>query len=186
MNAVFCHGVLPPDCDWNQKTYNPIKKWKDWLQFVLEDEHDIIMQIPRFPHAHIFLMKYDEWAAIMDCQTINSDTILIGHSAGAGFILKYIALHPDLKVKQIVLVAPWMDTGHVTKYDFYAGFDMLNIDKQTINGIDLLISDNDSDEMGKSRDKIIADIPSVRTHMCSGYGHFVLNELPEILPIIKF
>ena len=183
MNAVFCHGVLPPDLDWNQKTYNPTKSWKDWLQFMLEAKHDIIMQIPKFPHAHVFLMKYDEWAEIMNRQKIDSDTILIGHSAGGGFILKYMALHPELKVRQILLVAPWIDTGHVNS--FYKNFDIHNIAQQTINGIDLLVSDNDSEEMKKSFDKIIADIPFIRTHVFSGYGHFVLPELPEILPMIK-
>ncbi len=186
MNAVFCHGVLPPDLDWNKNTYSPTKGWKEWLQFILEQEHDIVMQIPRFPHAHTFMMKYSEWEEIMNSQKINSDTILIGHSAGAGFILKYMALHPELKVKQILLVAPWIDTGGANPFGFYKDFDMKNIVNQTVNGIDLLVSDNDIPEMGKSRDKIITDIPSIRTHIFPGYGHFVLPELPEILPFIKF
>ncbi|MCR4918138.1 MAG: alpha/beta hydrolase [Alphaproteobacteria bacterium] len=186
MNAVFCHGVLPPDFDWNQKIYNSTKSWKEWLQFVLEAKHDIIMQIPKFPHAHTFLMKYDEWAEIMERQQIDSGTILIGHSAGGGFILKYMALHPKLKVKQILLVAPWIDTGHVNKFGFYADFDMRGVVQQSVDGIDLLVSDNDILEMEKSRDKIVADIPSIRTHVFPGYGHFVLPELPEILPFIKF
>ena len=185
MNAIFCHGVLPPDMDWNNQDYNSNKSWKDWLQFMLEVKHDIVMQIPKFPHAHVFLMKYQEWAEIMDKQKIDSDTILIGHSAGAGFILKYMALHPELKVKQILLVAPWMDTGYVNPFGFYKDFDMKNISNQTTDGIDLLISDNDSAEMGKSRDKIIADIPTIRKHILQGYGHFVVPQLQEILPLIK-
>ena len=72
MNAVFCHGVLPPDLDWNKNTYSPTKGWKEWLQFVLEQEHDIVMQIPRFPHAHTFMMKYSEWEDIMNSQKIKS------------------------------------------------------------------------------------------------------------------
>ena len=186
MNAVFCHGVLPPDSDWNKNTYNPIKGWKEWLQFILEQEHDIVMQIPRFPHAHTFMMKYSEWEEIMDSQKINYNTIFIGHSAGAGFILKYMALHPELIIKQILLVAPWIDTGDINPFGFYKDFDMKNIINQTVNGIDLLVSDNDIPEMIKSYDKIIADISSIRTHIFLGYGHFVLPELPEIIPFIKF
>ena len=186
MNAIFCHGVLPPDLDWDQKTYIPTKSWKDWLQFMLEAKHDIIMQIPKFPHAHVSLMKYDEWAEIMDRQKIDSNTILIGYSAGGGFVLKYMALHPELQVKQILLVAPWVDTGGVCPFGFYSDFDMRGVAGQTIDGIDLLVSDNDSEEMEKSRDKIIADISSLRKHVFSGCGHFVLPELPEILSCIKF
>ena len=58
MNVVFCHGVMPPDQDWNKKTYWENKGWKEWLQFWFEDKHDIVMQIPKFPHAHALLMKY--------------------------------------------------------------------------------------------------------------------------------
>ena len=83
-----------------------------------------------------------------------------------------------------MLVAPWIDTGGANPFGFYKNFDMKNIANQTANGIDLLVSDNDIPEMGKSRDKIIADIPSIRTHIFPGYGHFVLPELPEILPFI--
>lgn len=52
MNMVFCHGVMGPDENWNRRTYNPLKKWKDWLQFWVEFEHDVVMQIPAFPHVH--------------------------------------------------------------------------------------------------------------------------------------
>ena len=60
----------------------------------------------------------------MNCQNINRDTILIGHSAGAGFILKYLALHQNLKVRQVILVAPWIDTGMVNSFGFFKSFKM--------------------------------------------------------------
>ena len=91
MNAVFCHGVLPPDLDWNKNTYSPTKGWKEWLQFVLEQKHDILMQIPRFPHAHVFIIKYPEWEEIMDSQKINTNTILRSHFNKQSFHLVSVA-----------------------------------------------------------------------------------------------
>lgn len=61
MNIVFCHGVMGRKYDWNTRTYDADIWWADWLQFVVELKHDVIMQRPYFPHAHELLMKYDEW-----------------------------------------------------------------------------------------------------------------------------
>ena len=184
MNIVFCHGVEPPGCE---PSYNPNKSWKDWLQFTVETQNDIIMQIPRFPHASVLGMKYAEWAEIMDRQQIDNDTVLIGHSGGGGFILKYISLNPLLHPKQIILVAPWCDTGGANPFGFYKDFQLdAEIFDRTVYGIDLVISDNDIQEMVNSSNKIRADIPKIRVHNFPGKGHFVSKELPEIIPIIKF
>ncbi len=187
MNMICCHGVMGPDEDYNHRTYNPNKGWKHWLQFYADLKHDVIMQMPRFPHAHVLLMKYDEWEKIMNTQDINQDTVLIGHSAGGGFVLKYMARHPELKVKQIVLVAPWVDAEDFQPFGFYKDFDLNNsIIDQTDTGIDLMISDDDSSHIKSSFDKIIKNMPEIRVHKFSGRGHFVAPELPEIMSIIKF
>jgi len=119
MNIIYCHGVMGPEEDWKNRQYNKIKNWKDWLQFQIEKDKNIIMQIPKFPNAHALLMKYDEWEKVMDFQDINPDTVLIGHSAGGGFILKYLAKHPNLKIRQIILVAPWIDVIDFQPFGFY-------------------------------------------------------------------
>ncbi len=187
MNIVFCHGVMGPDENWNNKTYNESKGWKDWLQFTTEAEHDVLMQIPRFPHAHALLMKYDEWEKIMNTQDINADTTLIGHSAGGGFILKYMAIHPDLHVRQIVLVAPWIDTDDFQPFGFYKGLGLNNnIVTRTKLGIDMMVSDDDMPHIISSTEKIMKDMPNINVHRFSKYGHFILPRLPEIMPIIKF
>ena len=184
MNIVFCHGVG----DSRGYVYNPSKGWKGWLQFIADAEHDVLMQIPRFPHANIFDVKYEEWAEIMDCQKIDKDTILIGHSAGGGFILKYLSLNPEIKPKQVILVAPWIDTSSVNPNGFYKDFDLSSeILNRILNGIDLMVSDNDQvPEINDSTKKICSRLPEIRIHNFPGYGHFVKDELPEILPIINF
>ena len=186
MNIIFCHGVMPPEMDWEtREIYNG--GWKGWLQFRVEKDHDIIMQIPKFPHAHAALMKYDEWEKIMDFQDINPDTVLIGHSAGGGFVLKYLATHPELKIRQAILVAPWIDTEGLQPFGFYKNFDLNNdIVKQTKYGVDLMTSDNDMPEILTSADKIMKNIPDIRVHRFQNRGHFTDSELPEILDIIKY
>ncbi len=186
MNIIFCAGVMPPEMDWETREYYP-GNFEHWLQFRIEKDHDIITQIPKFPHAHALLMKYDEWEKIMDYQDINDDTILIGHSAGGGFVLKYLATHPELKIRQAILVAPWIDTENEQPNGFYKGFDLNNdIIKQTRNGIDIMISDDDMPEIISSFTKIEQNISDIRIHKFTGLGHFCNPELPEILDIIKY
>ena len=185
MNIVFCHGVVGPDEDWN--AYDMTKGWKDWLQFLVELQHDVIMQAPKFPHAHALIMKYDEWEKIMDRQEINKETILIGHSAGGGFVLKYLSKHPELQVRQVILVAPWCDAEDFQPFGFYKGLILNNnIVAQSKLGVDLMISDDDMPHIKSSFDKITKNIPDICIHKFSGYGHFIMSELPEIIPIIKF
>ncbi len=186
MNAVFCHGVMDPEYDWDAREYNPSKSWKYWLQFQLEKDRDIIMQIPQFPHAHVNIMNYDEWEKIMNRQDINENTTLIGHSAGGGFILKYMARHPNLRVRQIVLVAPWLDIEEFQPLGFYKDFALDNhIAKQAELGADILISDDDDTYILSSFDKITQNIPDIRVHNFTGRGHFICDKFPELLDIIK-
>lgn len=177
---------MPPEMDWETREYYP-GNFEHWLQFRVEKHHDIITQIPKFPHAHALFMKYDEWEKIMDYQDINDGTILIGHSAGGGFVLKYMATHPELKIRQAILVAPWIDTENEQPNGFYNGFDLNNnIIKQTSNGIDIMISDDDMPEIMSSFSKIEQNMPNIRIHKFTGRGHFCTPELPEILDIIKY
>lgn len=186
MNMIFCHGVMPPEMDWETREYYS-GNWKYWLQFRVEKDHDVIMQIPKFPHAHAALMKYDEWEKIMDFQDINPNTTIVAHSAGGGFVLKYMARHPKLRVKQIILVAPWIDTENFQPNGFYKDFNLdNNIAKQTSNGIDILISNDDAPYILSSFDKITKNIPDIRVHKFNGRGHFTTPELPELLDMIKY
>ena len=186
MNIIFCHGVMDPEYDWNSREFNPSKGWKYWLQFQIEKERDVVMQMPQFPHAHVLLMKYDEWDAIMNHLDINDDTVLIGHSAGGGFVLKYMAMHPELRVRQIVLVAPYLDTENFQPFGFYRGFDLSNdIINRTKFGADLMISNDDDFYILNSVDKIVREMPAIRVHKFDGRGHFICDKLPEILDIIK-
>lgn len=186
MNIIFCHGVMPPEMDWETREYYN-GNWEKWLQFTVEKDHDVIMQMPKFPHAHALLMKYDEWEKIMDFQDINQDTVLIGHSAGGGFVLKYMAMHPELKIKQAILVAPWIDSNHEQPNGFYNGLDLSdNIINQTTNGIDMMASNDDMPDILSSINKIKQNMPNIRVYEYENRGHFLSPMLPEILDIIKY
>ena len=104
-----------------------------------------------------------------------------------GFVMKYFANHPNLRVKQIILVAPWCDAENWQPNGFYKDIDFnSNVMSRTKNGIDILVSDDDDSYILSSVEKIKQNLPDVRVHNFSGRGHFICPELPEVLQIIKF
>jgi hypothetical protein len=95
--------------------------------------------------------------------------------------------HPELKVRQVVLVAPWIDPNNFQPFGFYKDFDLNNnITNRTKYGVDMLVSSDDMDDIKQSTDKIAQNIQNIRVHNFENRGHFIFPEFPEILDIIKF
>jgi alpha-beta hydrolase superfamily lysophospholipase len=66
-------------------------------------------QNPSFPNSWIPDRNYDDDVNVFSRLELDADTRLIGHSCGGGFLLKYLSLNPQIKIKHLVLVAPWLD-----------------------------------------------------------------------------
>ena len=93
MNFILIHGIYG----------NPEETWFPWLRKELEKSgHEVI--VPKFPTP--IGQTLENWLKIMKRydDKINQDTILIGHSLGAAFILNYLE-QADKEVRAAVLVA---------------------------------------------------------------------------------
>lgn len=184
-NAVILHGR--PDKD---EYYNPDlpsqsnMDWKPWLQRQLQLK-DIIAQTPEIPFS--FDPDFDVWKKEFERYDITPETILVGHSCGGGFLVKYLSLNPGTKVGKVVLVAPWL--GHD-----YGGaptnfFDNYTIDPGLVSrtkGLTIFHSDNDFDAIKASVNKLKSALKDVRLKEFHGYGHFcapdmTTDEFPELL-----
>jgi pimeloyl-ACP methyl ester carboxylesterase len=53
---------------------------------------------------------YMEWRDAVAGERIDERTTLIGHSAGAGFWMRYLRDNPDAHVGALVMVAPWLNS----------------------------------------------------------------------------
>lgn len=210
MNIVICHGAQKPEnvdkifdqvintnkrFDFsalaqqfkNSKEFEPMNDWKTWFLNKVKNKYNIDIDVPMFPCANFFLMKYPEWEKTMPYQKINNETVLVGHSAGAGFVLKYMAKHQDINVRQIVLVAPWIDVEGFQPNKFYEDLNIgNNMVKRTKYGIDILISSDDSKFIQNSVNTIKESMSDVRIHEFIDRGHFTGPDLPEIMNIINF
>ena len=93
MNFFIIHGVYG----------NPQENWFPWLKKELEKK-DCEAIVPKFPTP--IGQSLESWLRIFKKyeDKINSETILIGHSLGAAFILNYLE-QSEKKVNSAYLVA---------------------------------------------------------------------------------
>ena len=182
-NAIILHGRPS-----KQEYYNPAKPsmsnahWFPWLQGQLLKQ-DIAAVTPEVPFS--FEPLWDRWVKEVERFEINADTLLVGHSCGGGFWVRYLSEHPELKVGKVVLVAPWID---VEKEDPNKFFDF-KIDKdlaKRTKGLTVFHSDNDNKEMQTSLVKLQAEIKNLKVKTFHNYGHFTIGsmkttEFPELL-----
>jgi predicted alpha/beta hydrolase family esterase len=158
--------------------------WLPWIQRQLV-LNDILAQTPEMPVA--YKPEYEAWKKMFESFELNEETILVGHSCGAGFIIRYLSEN-KIKVGRVVLVAPWLDP------DQYLDTGMFNftIDPRLVsrtNGLSILCSTDDMDEVVRSVKRLKSELEDAKFIEFSNKGHFVFddlktNEFPELLSAI--
>ena len=93
MNFFIIHGIYG----------HPEENWFPWLKKELEKKGCAVI-VPKFPTP--IGQSLDSWMKMFKKyeEKINSETILIGHSLGAAFILNYLE-QADKEIKAAFLVA---------------------------------------------------------------------------------
>lgn len=181
-NAIIVHGVSESREEFLEQKYPDINGWKEWLQFEL-NHIDMLTQMPKMPKSYVGGMKYDEWEHTFKQFEITPETVLIGHSAGGGFLLKYLSTHQGIHFKQLVLVAPWIDP------DGYAGdFFKFELDptlQNRLNRFDLVYSTDDDDYILESVKRILNVYKNINIHKSDNDGHFDGDKYQEILEVIE-
>ncbi len=160
--------------------------WLPWLQRQLLLQ-DILAYTPEMPKSYD--PDWPVWVREFERYDIGPETILVGHSCGAGFLVKYLSLHPELTVGKVVLVAPWMDPDHDETHGF---FDDFQIDPQLLartKGVTIFNSDNDMGNVHKTVAILRQAIPDIgyrefkkHGHFCTGDGH--VYAFPELLAAV--
>lgn len=180
MNVVIVHGC--PDLDEprspEERTYD--KHWIPWIKEKLTDKR-IACETPLMPEP--WNPKYEDWKKKFEKIKIDENSILIGHSAGTTFLVRWIA-ETKRKIKKLILVAswkePWLDTPE--NKDF-CNFDL---DPQLDNlAKEIIIFTSDYPE---EKERAIFFNKSFNSKLIElkGRGHFVenhmgTNEFPELL-----
>jgi predicted alpha/beta hydrolase family esterase len=181
-NAILLHG-LPS----KEEYYNPTRPsasnshWFSWLQNSLLIE-DIQTHNPEV--FQVYKAVWKDWVNEVERYDINENTILVGHSMGGGFWIRYLSEHPDLKVDKVILVAPWLNISHEEDIDFF-DFKLSPKLLSQANKLVVFSSDNDHQDIKNSVKYLVSQFPKLKVREFHNYGHFTYgsmktDEFPEL------
>lgn len=181
-NTILIHGAPYQDEFRDPTTPSPSNtNWFPWLQkqIALHDEISVAPEMPR-PYDGV----YSEWESIIKQYAITQETVLIGHSCGGGFLLRFLSENPTIIPKKVILVAPWLDP---EPHELTTPFFDFKIDEGLSSRIELhfFMSSDDFEGCLKSFDLIKKALPNANYHMFDTKGHFTDKEFPEIIEVIQ-
>ena len=166
--AVILHGITDKE-EYFEMDFPSLSNahWSPWLQqkFLRAGVFCQTLEMPT-PYAPV----YEEWVETFEQLSLNDDSIVVGHSAGCGFILKWLHHNRNRHFKKVVLVAPYLDP-EKEQGDFL----QLDLDpsiQDQINEIHLLSSSNDMNSIQQTTEKVIKIYPKIKLHQFNDMGHF--------------
>lgn len=177
---IVIHGAPEKEVFFDPATPSPSNsQWYPWLQKQIGLSGDIC-EVPELPKPYDPV--YSEWVAILNQYPISSDSILVGHSCGGGFLLRYFSEHPDFFPKKIILVAPWLDL----LKEFSTNFFEFEVDTSLSDRTELHVFMSQDDQIAiDSCLKIKESIPGAIYHEYKDRGHFEEKEFPELLALLN-
>lgn len=162
------------------------KHWLPWLQNQL-NIRNILAQTPEMLES--YLPDYEKWKNIFEQFRIDENTILVGHSCGAGFLVRYLSEN-NIKVNKVALVAPWINP---EKDELGKNmFDNLVIDENLLKktkDLEIFISEDDEDYIKDGVEILKNKIKDIKIIDFKDKGHFVIEdmhtrEFPELLEFL--
>jgi predicted alpha/beta hydrolase family esterase len=160
--------------------------WFPWLskQLMIRDIHTVALEMP-----NSYYPEYDVWKKELERFELDEDTILVGHSCGGGFLVRYLS-ERDIKVGKVVLVAPWLGIKkQETTEPFDDKFFDFQIDRKMADktaGLTVIVSADDMLTIQESVEIIKESVNDVKITTLENKRHFTLKDLgteefPELL-----
>jgi predicted alpha/beta hydrolase family esterase len=185
-NAILIHGWADKHEFYDPKYPTASNShWFPWItkQLMINDIHTVSLEMPNG-----FYPKYGVWSKELGRFDIGSETVLVGHSCGGGFLVRWLSENPNQKVGKVVLVAPWIgirfndEPFDETFFDFEP---VSSIAKQT-EGIFIFNSIDDMPEVLESVKLLRNKVDNAQYREFKDKGHFTLSslgteEFPELL-----
>ena len=155
-----------------------------WVQRQLSLQ-GIVAQAPDMPG--FWDPHYEDWKNILDKLAPDEYTMLVGHSCGGGFLVRWLSEN-NKKVGRVVLVAPWLDPEKNIDPNFFKFEIDPNIASKT-ESLTIMYSTDDDPSILKSIEILKSKLGDAKFEEFNEKGHFVLDSLktekfPELLSAI--
>lgn len=183
-NAILVHGCCDKEEFLNEKHPSGSNShWFPWMQKQLNIA-GIENQTPEMPTPYQPI--YNEWKRVFEQFIVNEETILVGHSCGAGFLLRWLG-ETNKKIAKLILVAPYFDPRK--KNEERSDLMDFQVDSGVgeKNEVHIFYSSDDPVEgVKESIDELANLLPKAHKHFFSDKGHFCYEEMqteefPELL-----
>lgn len=184
--AILIHGYNSKEEYLDQSRPAPSNDhWFPWMQRQLQIK-GILAQTPDMPG--FYEPRYEKWKQMLERFDLNEETILVGHSCGGGFLLRYLSEN-NVKVGKVVLVAPWINPDGEYKGHVESSFFDFKIDRNIVKKTEFLkvmYSTDDEESILKTIEILRESTEGVEFQEFSNKGHFVLGSMgseqfPELL-----
>lgn len=155
--------------------------WKKPLRMELGEEYEVIL--PQMPNK--WNARYEEWKIWMDklVPFLNDDVILVGHSMGGAFLVKYLSLNPfPKKIKAVFLVAAVFDGDFERSL---ASFTLPNTLKLQTENIFLYHSRDDHVVPFSALEKFQRELPNAHVRIFEDRKHINQEKFPELVEDIR-
>lgn len=157
------------------------KGWKSSLNKKLGNNFDVIL--PSFPNSSN--VKYLEWKIYFEkvMEATNKKIILIGHSLGGIFLIKYLSENTlNKKINGIFLIASSYPSEDMKEFLFKP-----NINKIESQCKDIFMYHSKDDKVVSFKDfeKYKKEFVNVKFRIFKNRGHFNQSTFPEIVRDIK-
>ena len=163
------------------RTYD--KHWIPWTKQQLIAK-GIETETPLMPSP--WQPNYEKFRAEFEKYDVDENTILVGHSCGCAFLVRWLG-ETKKRIFKLILVAPWkipQDTRKGVDVDFYT-YPIDTTIKDRTNKIVMFTADDEEDD-GKESLKIFHRALGGEIVEFKGRGHYCLDdmgteEFPELL-----
>lgn len=171
--AVILHGTCSEDEYFKIDFPSPSNShWLPWLQQKFL-RSDILCQTLEMPAP--YNPTYQSWKKTFEQLNTEELSIIVAHSAGSGFILKWLQENPQIKLEKLILVAPWLDPNNT--FTNFLNFELSKSTLQNTKEIHLLLSADDKSEIQISSQKIMQTYPQINLHTFEDKGHFCFSDI---------
>ncbi len=181
------HGC-PSDVEkaMNSETRTYDKHWIPWLKGEFQKEgievNTPLMPNPWYPDYQAFKVEFEK-------NPIGENDILIGHSCGAAFLVRWLG-DTKQKVAKLVLVAPWKIPGIGDQLrEGYYGYEIDKGISERVGEI-VMFTSNDEEEDGKESLRVFHEALGGEVIDLPNHGHYTqgdmgTSEFPELLDVVR-
>lgn len=189
-NVIIVHGS-PREDKTKEKDYikDSEKGWLGWIKNELK-KRDINCKNPQMPTP--WSPKYSEWKKEFEKIKLNESSVLIGHSAGGAFLVRYLD-ETNQKIKKLILVSPGK-TGLQSRdnmLDLYGNKTHERVKELVSEKIVIYTAEDDYEPRIRGAREYGKEFNTKVTKFKKGYGHFTSQtlagkEFPKLLNEILY